>query len=119
MAAAFFLTAGLGAFPLAAFGSDEIIAAAVAGALLSTTNIVAGFLAIEYSFERSYTTFLKVVLGGMGVRMLIMLVALAVLIKIFGFHAAALTISLLGFYAVYLVLEVLFIQKKLDAKNQS
>jgi hypothetical protein len=108
-----------GAYPMVRYGSPEILIAASTGALLSTINVFVGFLAIEYSFNRSYTTFLKTVLGGMGVRMALMLVALLVLIKAVGLHAVALTVSLLGFYVVFLVLEVLFIQKKVITKNQS
>jgi hypothetical protein len=106
------------AYPLMRYGSSEVILAALVGVLLSTINVMLGFLAIEYSFEKSYTTFLKAVLGGMGVRMLIMLSALLVLIKVVGLHAVALTVSLLLLYLVFLVLEVFFIQRKVLVRNQ-
>lgn len=106
------------AYPLMRYGSSEVILAALVGVLLSTINVMLGFLAIEYSFEKSYTTFLKAVLGGMGVRMLIMLSAVLVLIKVVGLHAVALTVSLLLLYLVFLVLEVFFIQRKVLVKNQ-
>jgi hypothetical protein len=109
---------GIAAYPLARYGSGEIIEAVVAGGLLSTANVLLGYLAIEYSFEKSYTTFLKAVLGGMGVRMIATLGTLIVLIKAFGFHTTALVVSLLGFSSIFLVLEVLFIQKKVIVKNQ-
>ena len=107
-----------GVYPMVRYGSSEILIAASVGALLSTVNVLAGFLAIEYSFTRSYTTFLKTVLGGMGVRMALTLGALLVLIKVVGLHTVALTVSLLGFYLIFLILEVLFIQKKVAIKNQ-
>ncbi|MBM2845363.1 MAG: hypothetical protein HW407_675 [Bacteroidetes bacterium] len=109
---------GIAAYPLSRYGSAEIIEAAIVGALLSTANVLLGYLAIEFSFEKSYTTFLKAVLGGMGIRMLGMLGMLVMLIKVFGFHATALVISLLGFYVIFLILEILFIQKKVILKNQ-
>jgi len=89
------------------------------GAALSTINVIAGYLAIEYSIDKSYTTFLKAVLGGMGIRMAVMLGMLVLLIKGVGMHAVALTTSVLVSYAVYLVIEIVFIQKKLLIKNQS
>lgn len=107
----------LAAYPLWKFGSVEIVEAFVAGALLSTLNVLAGYLAIEYSFDKSHSTFLKAMLGGMGIRMVVMLGALVVLIKALGMHAVALTTSLFSFYIVYLVLEVLFIQRKVLIKN--
>ncbi len=106
------------AYPLAHYGSRDVIAAAAAGAALSTVNALLGFLAIEYAFDRSYTTFLKVVVGGMGVRMLLMLGALAALLMVFRMQVVALTVSMFGFYLIYLVLEVLFIQRKVLTKDQ-
>ena len=108
---------GLSAYPLFRFASREILEATIAGTLLSTLNALGGFLAIEYSFDKSYTTFLKTVLGGMGIRMAVMLGGMAVLIKLFQFHVVALVVSMLGLYMVYLVLEILYIQKKLTIKN--
>lgn len=74
--------------------------AIVVGALLSTLNVLAGFLAIEYAMEKSHETFLKAVLGGMGLRMAVMLGLLVLLIKLGGLHTVALVGSTLGFYAV-------------------
>lgn len=109
---------GLAAYPLIRFGSTEVVVAAGAGALLSTVNVFLGFFTIEYAFERSYTTFLKAVLGGMGVRMLLMLGAFLMLLLVAHVHAIALTISMLGFYIVYLILEILFLQRRILGKDQ-
>ena len=108
---------GLSAYPLFRYASRDIMEATIAGALLSTLNALAGFLAIEYSFNKSYTTFLKAVLGGMGIRMAVMLGVMVVLIKLYQFHVVSLVVSMLGLYMVYLVLEILYIQKKLTIKN--
>ncbi len=106
------------AYPLLRFGGVDIACAAGAGALLSTLNVLAGFLTIEIAFGKSYTAFLKAVLGGMGVRMVLMLGALMLCITVLGLHTVALTVSLLSFYVVYLVLEVLYLQKKVLARNR-
>ncbi len=109
---------GVAAWLLAIYGSEEMLIAAAAGALLSTLNVLAGFLTIEYAFEKSYTTFLKSVLGGMGIRMALMIGALLVLIRFVQLHAVALTLSVLGFYLVYLVLEILFLQRRMLTGRQ-
>jgi hypothetical protein len=106
------------AYPLARLATRETIVAAVAGAVLSTINVLLGFLAIEYSFEKSYTTFVKAVLGGMVARMMIMLGAMVALILLFHVDAVALTVSMLGFYLVYLVMEVQYIQQKVLVRNR-
>lgn len=108
----------LAVYPLARYGSREIVEAAVAGALLATANVMAGFLSIEYGFEKSYTTFLKIVLGGMGIRMLVVLVVMLVLLLVFHLQAVAFVVSLLGCYLIFLVLEILYLQKKVIVKNQ-
>ena len=51
--------------------------------------------------------------------MVFLLGAMLVLILMFHVHAVALTVSLLGFYMIYLVLEILFIQKKVMLRNQT
>ena len=106
------------AWPLWAAGSPAVVTAVVLGAAMSTINVLLGYLAIEYAYDKSYTTFLKAVLGGMGLRLLGMLGAMVLLITVVGVHAVALTVSVLGFYAVYLVLEILFIQKKVVSRQQ-
>jgi hypothetical protein len=114
----FFAVAAIAAYPLTLWGSAAVVAAAVVGGVLSTCNVLAGFAMIEYGFEKSYTTFLKVVLGGMGLRMALMLAMLLLLIQVCHLDAAALTVSVIGFMMVYLILEILYLQRKVDCKNQ-
>ena len=90
-----------------------------AGAGVSLLNFLLGFFAIEYSYERSHTTFLKIVLAGMLVRLLAMTAAVVVLIKIYEFDALALMLTLLGYYVVNLTIEVVFLQKKVSLKKPS
>ena len=106
------------AYPLIRYASDEVLLAAGTGAVMSTLNVLAGFLAIQLTFNKSYTTFLKAVLGGMGVRMGIMLGLLLVLILGVHMHAVALTVSVVGYSLIYLVLEIVFLQKMVQVKNQ-
>jgi hypothetical protein len=106
------------AYPLIRWGSAPVIIAAVVGGVVSTGNVLLGFLMIEYAFEKSYTTFLKVVLGGMGLRMGFMLAALLILILWCRLHAVALTVSVLVFTMAYLVLEIFYLQRKVGVKNQ-
>jgi len=105
-------------YPLAAYGTREVIIASVLGAFLSTLNVLLGYAAIEYSFGKSATTFLKVVLGGMGIRLVLLLGTIVVLIKLFAVHVGGLVTSLGFFYIVYLTLEILYIQKKVEQRQQ-
>lgn len=107
------------AYPLTALASGDIRAAVAAGAGLSTLNVILGYGAIRYSFDKSHTTFLKAVLGGMGLRLVVMLGAFTLLIMGLGMQPVALTLSLLGFYAVFMVLEIAYIQQRMTFKNRS
>lgn len=97
----------------------DLRASAGAGAVISLANFLLGFFAIEYSYERSHTTFLKIVLGGMMVRLLAMTAAVVVLIKVYELDALALMLTLLGYYVVNLAFEVIFLQKKVSLKKPS
>jgi len=116
--AALLVLALVAAYPLLRYGNEAVIFAVLAGAALSTVNVLAGFLTIEFAFDRSYTTFLKAVLGGMGIRMALMLGALLVCILGFRLHTLAVTIGMMVPYSVFLVLEILYLQKKVQVKHQ-
>jgi len=109
---------GIAAYPLSV-SSSEHIRCFIAGAVLSTLNVLAGYLALAYSEGKSYTIFLKAVLGGMGVRMTLMIAALLILITLFDFESGPLVIFTMGFYAVYLVMELIYIQKQAHLQNQN
>lgn len=97
----------------------DVQRAVAVGAALSTVNVLAGYVAIRYAYAKSYTTFLKVVLGGMGVRMTLMLGALAALVLLAGMDSVALMVSALSYYGIFLVLEVFYLQYSLSMKNQA
>ena len=118
VAATVLVFAALGAYPLFRLASWGVIMAVLIGAALSTLNVIVGFVAIEYAFEKSYTVFLRTVLGGMGIRLVLLLGALTLFIVFLGIHAVALTVSVLAFYLIFLILEVLFIQRKVLVNNQ-
>ena len=106
------------AYPLAVYAEAATRTAVVLGAVLATVNVLLGYAAVEYAFHRSYTAFLKAVLGGMGARMVVILGLLVVLIAYWGVPVLPLTLSLFGFYIVFLTLEVLYIQRKVSDRHQ-
>jgi hypothetical protein len=112
-----FVAAVGGAYPMITLFSAETTIAIIAGTLLSTANVLAGYAAIEYSIGRSYTTFLKVVMGGMGIRMAAMLGFFLLCIKVLQLPVIPLSSAMMSFYAVFLILEVLYIQTRFRTKN--
>jgi hypothetical protein len=53
----------------------------------------------------------------MGVRLLLLLCLLLFSIKVMKFHVVAFIVSLFIFYSVYLVLEIIYIDKKVRTKT--
>ncbi len=113
------IVGSIGSVPLLRYGTLEMIESAIAGALLATINVLLGYAAIAYAFDKSTTTFFKVVVGGMGIRLLLLALALVVAIKAFELNVVALVGAMGVFYAIYLILEILYIQKKVNSKHQS
>ncbi|HSQ76571.1 MAG TPA: hypothetical protein VLT13_13485, partial [Bacteroidota bacterium] len=56
VAVVFIATVLCAAYPLIRYASDEVLLAAGTGAVMSTLNVLAGFLAIQLTFNKSYTT---------------------------------------------------------------
>ena len=115
--AVFGLIALLSWYPLAAYGTPGVVAAFFASAALSLVHLLSGCWVIEYSFDKPPTTFLKVVLGSMGVRLVLMSGVFALLVKVCELPALPLVLSLLLFYAVNLGLEIYYLQKKVKLKS--
>ncbi|TAK54761.1 MAG: hypothetical protein EPO24_12870 [Bacteroidetes bacterium] len=118
VAAAFGCISIVSSYPLYTYGTIEIFHAAIVGAVLATVNVLLGYAAIEHSFNKSATVFLKVVIGGMGIRMFGLAGILVLLIKVAMLNVVALVGSMGIFYVVFLMLEVLYINKKVNLRQQ-
>jgi hypothetical protein len=112
------VAAGLSAYPLAAAGDRSVVTAAIAGAILATVNVLLGYAAIEVSFDKSTATFFRYVLGGMGLRMFLMAGILVVLIKVLEFPTVPLIASMGILYVIFLTMEILYIQNKIEKRQQ-
>jgi hypothetical protein len=110
-------TAVLTYYPISEIATIEVIHSIIAGGIMSLVNLLLGYLAIEVSFERSHTTFLKYVLGGMVARLMLMWGVFLLLIRVFGFHPASLMLTLLFFYVMNLGLEIYYLQKRVSTKK--
>ncbi len=105
------------AYPLAAYGTGPVLEAVIAAAVMSLLHLLSGVWAIEYAFDKPPTTFLKVVLGSMGVRLVVMCGLFFLLIKVYEMEVLPLMLALLFFYGVNLGLEIYYLQKKVKLKN--
>lgn len=108
----------IGYLILSSYASREIVRNAAVADVLSLVNVLFGYVAIEYSFDKSNITFLKIVLGGIGIRLFLMASLVLVLLRYFAFDPLSLTASLLFFYIINLVLEIYLLETKVNVKKQ-
>ena len=103
--------------PLSIYSNRELVRSVVASGLASLFHLLLGYLFIEYGFDKSNTTFLKVILGGTLVRMFLLVGIVVLLVRVYHFQPMSLMVSLLLFYVLNLLLEVHLLQKKVALKH--
>lgn len=105
-------------YPVSRLVDEEAFRSIVAAGVMSLLHVLFGYIIVETGFEKKSTTFLKIVLGGMIVRLFLMAGVVLVLLKVYHYDAFSLMFSLLLYYVINLVLEIYLLQKKVSVKNQ-
>ena len=103
--------------PLSIYTNHELVRSVVAGGLASLFHLLLGYLFIEYGFDKSNTTFLKVILGGTLLRMFLLVGIVLLLVRVYQLQTVSLMVSLLLFYVLNLILEIQLLQKKVALKR--
>jgi len=103
--------------PISIYSNRELVRSVVASGLASLFHLLLGYLFIEYGFDKTNTTFLKVILGGTLVRMLLLVGIVVLLVRVYQFQTMSLMVSLLLFYVLNLFLEIHLLQKKVTLKR--
>ena len=103
--------------PLSIYTNQELVRSVVAGGVASLFHLLLGYLFVEYGFDKSNTTFLKVILGGTLVRMFLLVGIVLLLVRVYQFQTVSLMVSLLLFYVLNLFLEIHLLQKKVALKR--
>jgi hypothetical protein len=109
--------AGLVVLPMALLADHEVVRSVVASGAASLIHLLVGYTLIEVGFDKPNTTFLKIILGGTLLRMIVLVGIVFVLIRFYQFHAMSLMISFLMYYVLNLVLEIYILQKKVALKR--
>lgn len=85
--------------------------AAACGAALATLNTLAAYRLVRWSDGKPTVAFFRAVLGGMLVRMALLLVAVVLALRVAGLPAAPFVVSLLGHFVAFLVLETAVVSR--------
>lgn len=81
--------------------------------IISTLNIVAAFFIIKWTIHKEASVFMKAFFGGMGVRVLILIVLIISIIKFVDINQFTFIFSLLILYVLYQILEIWLINSYL------
>lgn len=103
--------------PVNYFGNSRLVWGVFYGYLVSLVNILFAFFSIKWAFKKSTKTFFAVVLGGMGIRFIVIILALFFVWKVAQVPLLGFIISLVGFYLTLQFFEVRYIQKELDHRK--
>jgi hypothetical protein len=87
------------------------------GALLAAANTLLAYYLAVWSQQRSTRAFFGAVVGGMAVRMGLMLGAVLTAVLALGLPSVPLALSLLGHFALFLVLELTFLHRRTSHRS--
>lgn len=104
----------LSAYPVATYATEEIARGLAAGSVLSVINVLMGYAVVRISAGKNYTEFMQIVMGGIVVRLFVMVGLMFVAVGLLKFHAFALIGSLFVMYIVFLIVEVMYIHKNIQ-----
>lgn len=99
------------------FGRANLVWGIVYGYLVSLVNMLFAFFSLKWAFNKSNKTFFTVVLGGMGIRFLILIAALFFVWRFARVPLLGFIVSLVGFYLTLQYFEIRFIQKELASRK--
>ena len=88
------------------------------GCLLPVVCFILGFFAVSWAFNRPFRPFMIAVFGGMLVRLLFIGTAFILIVTLTKLHMSSLLFSLLGFYTLCLVVELYFINSKIQRREE-
>jgi hypothetical protein len=109
----------LGAYPLYAFGDRELILSVAIGCGICTANVLAGSLSILIGFDKPNQDFLKILFGGMLLRMLVIGILVFLIVKFTTVQVFGLILSLFLFYVLFQILEISFLMRCLPGRQIS
>lgn len=105
----------VGGYPLYLWGGVDIVIGTAVGCAICTLNAMAGAGLAMWGMGRDHRTFMTVMFGGMGIRLIIVLSSFFIALKLAKLHVFSLTLSMFLFYVVFQILEIrLFIGRPSD-----
>ncbi len=103
----FILIIALGFF--FSFIGKTFFISAGAAYIITTLNTFAGYKIIKLGYKKGETASIKIILGGIVIRLFLMLIAVFLCLKFLEISDISFIFSIFSFYIFYLVIEILFL----------
>ena len=84
------------------------------GCFLPVVCFIPGFYAISWAVDRPFRPFMMAVFGGMLIRLVFIVIAFIVIVTLTKLHVTSFLFSLIGFYTLCLVVELYFVNSKIQ-----
>ena len=108
----------LAAYPVSVYASSAQIYSFAFGFLISFFNALLGYYLSVRAFGKSVKSFMVMIFGGMGIRLLIVVIFLVLILQFTSLDSLSLTGSVFFFYTLFISLEIYFLHK-VTAKAKS
>ncbi|MCC6866736.1 MAG: hypothetical protein IT280_11320 [Ignavibacteria bacterium] len=102
----------LASYPVYKYFNTVQINSIICGYFISLLNAFIGFKLNTIALSRSTKSFMVLVFGGMGIRLLIVMLLLVILIYLTNLDSLSLTGSVFFFYTLFITIEIYFLHKK-------
>lgn len=99
-------------YPVTIYASAVQLYSFVFGYLISLLNALLGYKLNTMAFNRSVKSFMILVFGGMGIRLMIVSLLMLILLQFTSLDAMSLVGSVFFFYVLFITIEIYFLHTK-------
>lgn len=107
-----FIVLVLAVYPVVTYSSATQINSFVCGYVISLLNALLGYKLNAMAIGRSVKSFMILVFGGLGLRILVVVLLLLIMLQFESFEAVSLISSVFFFYVLFISIEIYFLHKK-------
>jgi len=102
----------LGFYPVSVYVSDTQFYSIISGYVLGLLNAIAGYYLNTMALNKSIKSFMVLVFGGMGLRMIFIAIVILCLLYFAGLDEVSLVASVFGFYILFVIIELYHLHKR-------
>lgn len=107
-------------YPVYRYANELQTWSIISGYILALLNALVGYKLTELAFNKSVKSFMVIIFGGMGVRMIFIALVILILLYFIKLDEVSLVASVFFFYMLFVALEINYLHKKqLAAKNSA